>query len=104
MAVFDPSEKVEFLARQSLHYDRYSGCHYFLEKVDVHGKCGLVCGEEVEGCGTHSKIILEPVYKDIRVRKISSQKARYDKYAVFADGDQIGQFTLVLNAWVPRSY
>lgn len=102
MTVFDPSEKVEFLATQTLYYDRYSGCHYFLERAEVNGKCGLVCGEEVDDCGTHSKILLEPVYKDIKVRKVSTQKAKYDKYVVFGDGKQIGQFTLVLNAWVPN--
>jgi len=100
MTVFDPCEKVEFLAKQSLHYDRYAGCNYFLERVDVGGKCGLVCGEQVDGGGTHARILLQPVYREITVRKISSRKARYDKYAVFADGKQIGLFTLVLNSWV----
>ena len=102
MTIFKASEKVEFIATQSLHYDRYSGCRYFLERVSVEGKCGLVCGEEIEDCGTHSKILLEPIYNEIKIYKISGQKARYDKYAVFADGNRIGQFTLVLNAWVPR--
>lgn len=102
MTIFDPSEKVEFIATQSLHYDRYACCHYFLERVQVNGKCGLVCGEELDEQATHLKVLLQPVYSDIRVRKISSQKAIYDKYAVFADGNWVGQFTLVLNAWVPR--
>ncbi len=68
MTIFDPSEKVEFIAIQSLYYDRYSGCQYFLEQVNVNGKC----------------------------------KAIYNKYAVFANESKIGEFTLVLNAWVPR--
>lgn len=102
MTIFDANEKVEFIAIQSLHYDRYSGCRYFLERIHVDGKCGLVCGEEVDDCGTHSRVLLEPVYTEIKVCRISSQKAIYDKYAVFADGNRIGQFTLVLNSWVPR--
>jgi hypothetical protein len=32
--------------------------------------------------------------------KIFSHKAIYEKYIVFANGDQIGQFTLGPNAWV----
>jgi hypothetical protein len=103
MPIFDTCEKVEFLARQSLHYDRYFGHTYFLERVDVDGKCGLVCGEELEDAGAHAKILLEPAYDEIQVRKISSLKARYDRYAVIADGNRIGTFTLVLNAWVPGS-
>lgn len=102
MSIFHDSEKVEFLARQSLHYDRYSCCQYFLERVQVNGKCGLVCGEESDGHGTHARVILEPAYHDIQIRKISSQKAIYDKYAVFADGSRVGTFTLVLNSWVPN--
>lgn len=103
MTIFNASEQLEFLATQSLHYDRYSCCTYFLKRVRVDGKCGLACGEEVDGCGCHDTALLEPVYNEIQVRKISSPKARYDKYAVFADGDRIGQFTLVLNAWVPQN-
>jgi hypothetical protein len=103
MTLFDPSEKVEFIASQNFHYDNYSGYGYYLERVDVQGKCGLVCVEELEDCGTHSKIILQPIYDDIRVHKISTTKANYDKYAVFASGSRIGDFTLVLNAWVPRT-
>ncbi|SRR6266498_4313112 len=103
MTLFDLNEKVEFLATQSLHYDRYVDCQYYLERVDVNGKYGLVCEEELDEQGTHSKILLEPIYDEINVCKISSHKAIYDKYAVFANGDRIGQFTLVLNAWVPRT-
>ncbi|MGZ9222522.1 MAG: hypothetical protein ACXW4Q_10470 [Anaerolineales bacterium] len=102
VTIFDPSERVECIATQLLHYDRYSGCQYFLERVDVNGKYGLACEEVLDGCGTHSKILLQPIYNEIRVCKISSKKAIYDKYAVFANGNRIGDFTLVLNAWVPR--
>jgi len=35
MAIFDSNEKIEFLAIQSLDYDRYAFCLYFLERVDV---------------------------------------------------------------------
>ena len=49
MTIFNASEKVDFLATQTLHYDRYAGCQYLLERVDVDGKCGLVCVEEVDG-------------------------------------------------------
>ena|SRR3990172_12739397 len=101
MTIFDSSEKVEFIATQCLHYDRYSCCRYFLERVDVQGKYGLVCGEEADGCGTHSKILLQPIYHEIQIHKISSPKAIYDKYAVFANGSKIAEFTLVLNSWVP---
>jgi hypothetical protein len=105
MTIFDANEKVEYLATQSLHYDRYACCRYYLERVDVQGKCGLVCVAEMDDCGTHSKVLLQPIYSEIKVRKISSSKALYDRYAVFADGDKIGEFTLVLNAWVPcKSY
>ena len=103
MTLFDSNEKVEFLATQSLHYDRYVDRQYYLERVDIDGKCGLVCGEESAEHGTHTKVLLQPVYHDITIRKISSHKAVYKKYAVFADGDTIGQFTLVLNAWVSRA-
>ncbi len=100
MAIFDVSEKEEYLAAQCTNYDRYCCHRYFLERVDVQGKYGLVCGEETEDCGTHSKILLQPIYNEIRVCKISSPKAIYDKYAVFVNGDQMGIFTLVLNSWV----
>jgi hypothetical protein len=102
VTIFDSSEKIEFIATQSLHYDRYSGCQYFLERVEVDGKCGLMCREESEEHGTHSKILLQPIYDDIKVSEISSKKAIYHKYAVFANGTKVGEFTLVLNAWVPR--
>ena len=102
MTIFTDKEKIEPLAAQSLHYDRYSGCQYFLERVRVEGKCGLVCGEELGEHLTHWKVLLPPIYDEIGVRKISSHKAIYDKYAVFADGNKVGQFTLVLNAWVPN--
>jgi hypothetical protein len=101
MPIFYPGEKVEFLATQCTDYDRYSCHRYFLERVDVQGKYGLVCGDEADGCGTHSKILLPPIYDEIRVCKISSPKAIYDRYAVFVDGSRMGDFTLVLNSWVP---
>lgn len=103
MTIFDMNEKVEFLAMQCLHYDRYVDCQCFLERVDVDGKCGLVCVEESDERGTHSKILLEPIYDEISIRKISSRKAIYNKYAVFANGNRIGDCTLILNAWVPRT-
>lgn len=103
MTLFDPNEKVEFIATQRFHYDNYSGYQYHLERVDVKGKCGLVCVEELEDRGSHSKVILPPIYDDISVSKTSTSKANYDRYAVFADGSRIGEFTLVLNAWVPRT-
>ena len=103
MTIFDANEKVEFLATQSLDYDRYIDCKCFLELVDVNGKYGLVCGEESDEYGSHSKVLLEPIYDDLTIRKISSHKAIYNKYAVFANESQIGEFTLVLNAWVPRT-
>jgi hypothetical protein len=105
MTIFNAGEKVEFLATQCLNYDRYCCCTYFLERVDVDGKYGLVCGEESDEYGTHEKVVLPPVYNDIRVSKISSKKAIYDKYNVFANGNKIGQFTLGRNSWVPvRSF
>lgn len=100
MSIFEPGEKVEFIAMQSLHYDRYSDSHYFLERVLVDGKCGLVCEEQVQDLGIHAKVLLQPIYREIKVRKISSEKAIYKKYEVFADGRKIGIFTLGLNAWV----
>ncbi|HSB01025.1 MAG TPA: hypothetical protein VLE49_10275 [Anaerolineales bacterium] len=100
MTIFDSSEKEEYLATQCLGYDKYSCHRYFLERVDVLGKYGLVCGEEAEDCGSHAKVLLQPVYKEIRVCKISSPKAIYDKYAVFVNGNQMGIFTLGLNSWV----
>ena len=51
----------------------------------------------------HATVLLRPVYSDIRVCKISTPKANYDRYAVFANGDMIGSFTMVTNEWVLRS-
>jgi hypothetical protein len=102
MTIFDPSEKVEFIAMQNFKYDNYAGYNYYLERVDVKGKCGLVCVEEHENCATHSTVLLQPIYKDIKVCKISTAKANYDKYVVFANGTRIGEFTMVLNEWIPQ--
>ncbi len=104
MTIFDKSENVEFLATQSLNYDRYSCCLYFLERVGVDGKYGLVCGEQSDEYGMHAKVLLPPVYNDIEITKISSPRAIYDRYVVIANGDKIGQFTLGLNSWVPMPY
>jgi hypothetical protein len=104
MTIFETDEKTEFLATQCLNYDRYSCCLYYLERVDVDGKSGLVCGEQSDEYGTHAKVLLPPVYDEIKITKISSTRAIYDKYVVFADGDKIGQFTLGLNAWVTIRY
>ena len=101
MTIFDSNEKVEFLAAQCLHYDRYVDCQCFLKRVNVDGKYGLVYGEESSERGSHAKVLLEPIYDEISIRKISSHKAIYQKYVVYANGTRIGQFTLVLNAWVP---
>jgi hypothetical protein len=100
MSILDPSEKVEFLAIQSLHYDRYSERQYFLERVQVNGKCGLVYGEQSDEYGIHLKVLCPPVYNEIKVSKISSRKAIYDKYIVFTNGNKLMQFTLGLNTWV----
>lgn len=100
MTIFETDEKTEFLATQCLNYDRYSCCLYYLERVDVDGKYGLVCGEQSDEYGMHAKVLLPPVYDEIRITKISSTRAIYDKYVVSANGDKIGQFTLGLNAWV----
>ena len=104
MTTFNTNEKAELLATQSLNYDRYSCCLYFLERVDVDGKYGLVSGEQSDEYGTPAKVLLPPVYQEIKITKISSTKAIYDKYVIIADGNKIGQFTLGLNAWVPMSY
>ena len=48
MTIFNTNEKIEFLATQCMHYDQYACCTYFLERVDVDGKYGLVCGEQSE--------------------------------------------------------
>ena len=101
MTIFDSNEKVEFLATQCLHYDRYIDCQCYLELVDVNGKYGLVCGQESAEHDSPPKVLLEPVYDEIQIYKVSSPKAIYNKYAVFANGTKVGQFTLVLNAWVP---
>jgi hypothetical protein len=104
MCIFDPIEKIDFLAAQSLHYDRYAEHQYFLERVEVNGKYGLACGEQSDESGTRTKVLLPPVYDEINVSKISSNKAIYRKYVVSANGTKIAQFTLVLNAWVPIQY
>lgn len=101
MTIFDTTEKVEFIAAQNFRYDSYSGHQYYLERVDVKGKCGLVCVEEVENGGTHSQVILPPIYNEIKVCKISTPKANYDRYAVIANGKKIGDFTMVTNEWIP---
>ncbi len=102
MTIFDSNEKVEFIAAQNFHYDNYSGYQYYLERVDVEGKCGLVCVEELENGGTHSTVLLQPIYNDIKIHKISTMKANYDRYEVFADGSMLGKFTLVRNEWILR--
>ena len=101
MTIFDSKETVEFLATQCLHYDRYVDCQCLLERVYVDGKYGLVCAEVSGEHGIHSKVLLEPIYDEINIRKISSRKAIYDKYVIYANGTKVGQFTLVLNSWVP---
>ena len=60
------------------------------------------CEEVLDDCESHSKILLQPIYNEITIRKVSNEKAIYNKYAVFANGHKVGEFTLVLNAWVPR--
>ena len=102
MTLFKTSEKAEFLATQCMNYDRYACCQYFLERVDVDGKYGLVCGEQSDEYGRRERVLLPTTYKDVQISRTSSPKAIYQKYTVYADGKPIGQFTLVLNAWVPR--
>ena len=104
MSIFDTNEKVEFLARQSLHYDRYAGRQYFLERVEVNGKYGLICGEQSDECGMHFRVLLPAVCDEIKVSKISSDKAIYSKYVVYANGVKVALFTFVLNSWVPILY
>ena len=104
MTIFNSNEKTEFLATQCLNYDKYACSVYFIERVDVDGMVGLVCGEQSDEFGTHEQVLLPPVYNDIQITKISSTKAIYDKYMIFANGNQIGQFTLGLNSWVPMPY
>lgn len=101
MSIFDPNEKFVFLARQCLHYDRYFEHQYFLERVEVNGKYGLVCGEQSDESVVHTRVLLPAEYNEIEVTKISSNRANYKKYVVTADGIKVAQFTLVLNAWVP---
>lgn len=101
MNIFDPEEKVEFLARQTLHYDRYAGRQYFLERVEVHDKYGLICVEQSEEYGTHTKVLLPPVYDEINVSKISSHRAVFNKYVIYANGIKAALFTMVRNEWVP---
>ena len=67
MTIFDSNEKVEFLATQCLHYDRYIDCQCYLERVNVDGKYGLVCGEQSAEHETHSKVLLEPIYDEIEI-------------------------------------
>ena len=103
MTIFNAGEKVEVIACQSLRYDNYCGCEYFLERVEVAGRSGLVCVEDLENGGSHAMVILDPVYREIRACKVSTPKANYDRYSVFADGKLIGTFTMVLNEWIPLS-
>ena len=102
MALLITTEKIERVAAQSFKYDSYSGCCYALERIAVNGKYGLACVDEQEECGAHARILLPPVYEEIRIRKVSTPRANYDRYTVFADGEQVGDFTMVLNSWVPR--
>jgi hypothetical protein len=101
MSIIDSNEQVDLLATQSLHYDRYDECQYSLARVRVNGKYGLICGRQMKAGTPHTTVILPPIYSTIELSKISSPKALYDKYAVFADGYKIGEVTLVLNSWVP---
>lgn len=101
MSIFDQNEKIEVLATQMLQYDQYSGLQYLLERVEVNGKCGLICVEQSDEYGVQTKVLLPPVYDEIGISKISSDKATYNKYVVSANGAQIALFTLFLNAWVP---
>lgn len=101
MNIFDPEEQVEFLARQTLHYDRYAGRQYLLERVQVHDKYGLICVEQSDEYGTHTKVLLPPVYDEIHVTKMSSHKAIFNKYVVYANGIKVALFTMVRDEWVP---
>ncbi len=71
MTLFAANEEIQLVAAQSFKYDNYSGCLYSLERVHVNGKCGLACVEEQENFGLHARILLPPVYEEIRIRKIS---------------------------------
>jgi len=101
--LFTQGERIEDIAIQNFHYDNYDNRLCCLERVEVNGKYGLACKEEMEQGGKHTHILLQPVYNEIHIRKISSPKANYDRYAVFADGEQVGQFTMVTSAWVTIS-
>lgn len=103
MTLFTPNERIEYIAIQNFHYDNYDGRLCCLERVEVNGKYGLACKEELEGGGSHTHILLQPIYDEIHIRKISSPKANYDRYAVFADGTQVGEFTMVVNSWVTHN-
>src|SRR5512138_2278510 len=89
MNIFESDEKVEILARQTLHYDRYDGRQYFLERVEVHNKYGLICVEQSDEYGTHTKVLLPPVYDEIHASKISSDKAIFNKYVIYANGIKV---------------
>jgi hypothetical protein len=100
---FSQGEHIEDIAIQNFKYDKYDGRLCCLERVEVNGKYGLACKEEGEDGAKHTHILLQPVYDEIHIRKISSPKANYDRYAVFADGEQVGAFTMVTNSWVEVS-
>lgn len=101
MNVFDTDEKIEFLARQTLHYDRYAGRQYLLERVEVDHKYGLIRVEQSDEYGTHTKVLLPPVYDEIHVTKISSDKAIFNKYVIYANGIKLALFTMIRDEWVP---
>jgi hypothetical protein len=98
--LFTQGERIEEIAIQNFKYDNYDGRLCCLEKVEVDGKYGLACKEELESGGKHPRVLLQPVYDEIHIRKISSAKANYDRYAVVADGEEVGAFTMVTNSWV----
>lgn len=101
MNIFNAEEKIEFLARQTLHYDRYAGRQYLLERVEVDHKYGLICVEQSDEYGSHTKVLLPPVYDEIHVTKISSHKAIFNKYVIYANGIKMALFTMIRNEWVP---
>jgi hypothetical protein len=103
MTLFAAGERIEFIAIQNFHYDNYDGRLCCLERVEVNGKYGLACHEELEDGSSHQHILLEPVYEEIQIQKISTPKAHYDRYAVLADGRQVGEFTMVVNSWITHS-
>ena len=98
--LFTAGEKIEDIAIQNFKYDSYDGRLCCLERVEVAGRYGLACQEQMEAGGEHVRILLQPSYSEILIRRISSPKANYDRYAVFADGEQVGTFTMVTNSWV----